>query len=233
MSTTTVPVIITPEAAARVAELGMKAELERMLEHTRQTVSGLRSIEVQLALPYDTGDETSIIIEASMDDPHLEYDPTDTECGKWEVRTFSPDVCRYFVMMTCTGQPMRGRAFLDVARSLVIGPSEAYWRAAIVHAYYALMLECRDAQIGWGFPIPPHQNVHAIVRLRFSTAADLDLKDLGKALDWLVQSRNRASYNLGPSPAFASLAEANKAVQRATAALALLDSRARRPASTP
>ncbi len=41
MSATTFPVSITPEAAARVAELGMQAELERMLEHTRQTVPGL------------------------------------------------------------------------------------------------------------------------------------------------------------------------------------------------
>ena len=30
----TVPVTITPEAAARVAELGLQAELERMVEHT-------------------------------------------------------------------------------------------------------------------------------------------------------------------------------------------------------
>jgi hypothetical protein len=100
MNTMTIPVTITPEAAARVAELGMQAELERMLDHTRQTVPGLRAIEVQLALPHDTGDETSIIIQATMDDPHLDYDPTDTEWGKWKVRTFPPEVCQYFVMMT-------------------------------------------------------------------------------------------------------------------------------------
>jgi hypothetical protein len=100
MSTTSIPMTVTPEAAERVAELGMQAELERMLEHTRQTVPGLRSVEVQLALPYDTGDETSIIIRATMDDPHGEYDPTDSEWGAWKVSTFPPDVCRYFVMMS-------------------------------------------------------------------------------------------------------------------------------------
>ena len=99
---------LTPEAAARVAELGMQTELERMLEHTRQTVSGLRSIEVQLALPYDTGDETSIVIQATMDDPQLEYDLTDTDWGKWQVRTFPPEVCQYFVMMTVYGQAHEG-----------------------------------------------------------------------------------------------------------------------------
>jgi hypothetical protein len=85
------------------------------------------------------------------------------------------------------------------------------------------MLESRDAQVRWGFPIPPHQNVHAIVRLRFSTAADSDLKEIGKTLDRLVQLRNRASYDLNPLPALASPAEAQKAVKRATDALTLLD----------
>lgn len=100
MSTITVPVIVTPEATARVAELGMKGELERMLEHTLRTVPGLRAIEVQLALPYDTGNDTSIVIEATRQDPHLEYDPTDSDWGRWKVTTFPPNVSRYFVMMS-------------------------------------------------------------------------------------------------------------------------------------
>ena len=108
MNTSTVPVTIEPEAAARVAELGMQAELERMLEHTRQTVPGLRAIEVQLALPYDTGDETSIVIQVTMDDPHLEYDRTEDEWGDWKIDTFPPGVCRYFVMLTVYGSPHEG-----------------------------------------------------------------------------------------------------------------------------
>jgi hypothetical protein len=100
MTPTTIPVTVTPEAAARVAELGMQAELEQMLEHTRQAVPGLLSIEVQEAPPYDTGDESTIVIEATRGDRFQESDRTDTEWGDWEINTFPPDVCRYFVMMT-------------------------------------------------------------------------------------------------------------------------------------
>lgn len=84
----------------RVTELGMKTELERMLEHTRQTVPGLRAIEVQLALPFDTGDETSIVIEATRENPNWDHDQTDSDWARWQCQTFSADVCRYFVMMS-------------------------------------------------------------------------------------------------------------------------------------
>jgi hypothetical protein len=42
----TVPITITPEAEECVARLGMQAELQRMLEHTLQSVPALKRIEV-------------------------------------------------------------------------------------------------------------------------------------------------------------------------------------------
>ena len=62
-TSTTVPLTVLPEAAARVAELGMQAEFERMLQHTRQTLPGLRSIRVYLAEPYDTDNEPRVVIQ--------------------------------------------------------------------------------------------------------------------------------------------------------------------------
>jgi hypothetical protein len=96
MSTMTVPLMVTPEAAARVAELGMQREFEQMLEHVRQTVPGLLAIEVELAEPYDTGDEPSVLIQAIMKNPHLEYDSTDWDYAAWKVDTFPPEVCMHF-----------------------------------------------------------------------------------------------------------------------------------------
>src|ERR1043166_735019 len=101
MEATTLPVTITPEAAAHVAGLGYQREFEMMLEHTRKFVPGLRSITVELAPPYDTGDEFCVLIEVLTDPPpELPDDPAETEWGNWKIETFSPDVHRHFAMMT-------------------------------------------------------------------------------------------------------------------------------------
>jgi hypothetical protein len=100
MSPTTVPVTITPEAAARVAELGMQRELDLMLEHTKPSVPGLRRITLNIEPCYDTREEEGITIDADMDDPHLAYDPTEREWGRWMISTFPPEVCEHFALMT-------------------------------------------------------------------------------------------------------------------------------------
>jgi hypothetical protein len=118
---------------------------------------------------------------------------------------------------------MQGRAFLDLARELVKGSAEQHWRGAVIHAYYGLMLECRDALVRWGRPVPPHQNVHHYVRQTLVFASEQDVKDIGYDVEKLAQARNRANYDLTSLPEFASDAAARTWVQRGLNALALLD----------
>jgi hypothetical protein len=94
----------------------------------------------------------------------------------------------------------------------------------IIHAYYALLLECRDAMDRWGLSAVPRQQVHAQVRLRLVYASDADLKRIGNALEVLNKHRNAASYDLLPLSLFASAKVAQADVQLAGDAVALLDS---------
>jgi hypothetical protein len=118
---------------------------------------------------------------------------------------------------------MLGRAYLELAREILKGGTEVHWRGALGRAYYGLMLECREALFRWGFPLPPRENVHNFVRLRFSVPAHADLKRIGDVLDPLCRLRNRSDYDLSAVPAFASGAIAQQAVQDVALAIALLD----------
>ncbi|MCI0377812.1 MAG: HEPN domain-containing protein [Gemmataceae bacterium] len=118
---------------------------------------------------------------------------------------------------------MAGRRFLDVAHALLAGQSEYYWRSAVVDAYYALFLECRDALLSWGQTPTKGQNVHAWARLKFAYSSSTDLKNIAFVLDKLVRLRNNASYDLSATVMFSAPATAQDAIDTAEQALAVLD----------
>jgi hypothetical protein len=98
-TTHAIPVTVDPEAAALVSDLGLQTELERMLEHARQTVSGLLRLDVKFGPAYDTGEER-VIIEAVRDRASRGTTGwTPMEYGRWQSTTFSPDVHRHFTLL--------------------------------------------------------------------------------------------------------------------------------------
>jgi hypothetical protein len=119
---------------------------------------------------------------------------------------------------------MPGREFLELARELLAsGGLPRHWRAVIIHAYYALLLECRDAMTRWKLPRLTRQGIHAKVRLRLVYTTNADLKRIGLVLEKLGEHRNLASYELRPLPIFVLDNQAHRNVQLAADALALLD----------
>ncbi len=118
---------------------------------------------------------------------------------------------------------MLGREFLQLARDCLGGMEARHRRGAIIHAYYALLLESRDVMDRWGFPAPPHQQVHAQVRLRLIYSSDADLKAIGRKLEDLVKDRNLASYNLRDFPLFASPKKAQDSIIAVARMVTLLD----------
>ncbi len=94
---TEVKVTVTPEAAARVAELGFQKEFDQLIERARTTIQGVRWIEVCLEPPYDTGDEDQVVFWIRIANNQLLNNPSIKSYTRWEIETFSPDVLRYIV----------------------------------------------------------------------------------------------------------------------------------------
>jgi hypothetical protein len=118
---------------------------------------------------------------------------------------------------------MQGREFLDLAREQLAGGLPRHHRGAFIHAYYALLLECREAMDRWGLPPLTRLQLHAQVRLRLFYSTDSDLQQIAKVLEDLGRKRNQASYDLSDDLLFALPRFADLDVQRAETALALLD----------
>ena len=118
---------------------------------------------------------------------------------------------------------MQGREFLELAKELVVGNGPCHWRGAIIHAYYALLLECREAMNRWGLPAPTRHQIHSTIRLRLVFASHAELKNIGRDLEKLAEDRNRANYDLRPVSMFATNLIASIDLKKADDALALLD----------
>jgi hypothetical protein len=108
-ASTDVPLTVTPEATARLAELGMQRELEQMIEHVRQVVPGLAAIEVTIAECYDSRDEPGVSIEAFSDEA---FEPggaaSQDKLEEWVLDTFPPQVLEHLCIHFSPGRPYAG-----------------------------------------------------------------------------------------------------------------------------
>src|SRR5205085_3173874 len=99
----------------------------------------------------------------------------------------------------------------------------AHWRTAAGRAYYALLLEIRDAMTSWGISAPNPSQVRQLVRRRLFASSDPDVKRIGIVLDDLRGSRNRADYETAVPHEFVAATGGRQPVQWSTDALTVFD----------
>jgi hypothetical protein len=104
-ASTDVPVTITPEAAARVAELGMQKELEQMIAHVREVVADLVAIEVGIAERHDSGGEPGVRIRAYTVQPYNPEAKLSWNLSGWVVDTFPSRVLEHMNIFLIHGRP--------------------------------------------------------------------------------------------------------------------------------
>src|SRR5437870_5771116 len=83
-TTATIPVNVSAEAAARVAELGMQREFEEMIEHAKQTLPGVRWIHVTLEDSPEVPGDLRVVAWVHRPPPaNGDFDSADWDYGSW------------------------------------------------------------------------------------------------------------------------------------------------------
>jgi hypothetical protein len=94
----TIPVTVTPEAAARIADLRLEAEVDRMIDHARQHLPEVERIEVVLYDRYDLGDDPGLAVDIYSRHPFNENESISGNLSKWFVRAFPSEVLEHVIM---------------------------------------------------------------------------------------------------------------------------------------
>jgi hypothetical protein len=94
----TVPVTVTPDAAARISALGIQPAVERMLEYARRRLPAPDRIEITLYDRYELGDQPGLAIEVYSRRPFDPTDSTDRDLDRWMVTEFPPEDLEHVVV---------------------------------------------------------------------------------------------------------------------------------------
>src|SRR5712692_10878389 len=94
----TVPVTVTAEAAARIAELGLKAAVDQMIDYACQHLTELVRIEVVLYDRYELGDEPGLAINVYSKRPFDAAERPMKSFARWLVTVFPPEVLQHVLV---------------------------------------------------------------------------------------------------------------------------------------
>lgn len=107
-ASTDVPVMTTLEAEARIAELGMRKEVEQMIDYVRTVTPGLTAIEVTVAECYDSREEPGVSITGCSDQVFEPGNTVSWDSLGWMARTFPPQVLEHLCILFSPGKPNAG-----------------------------------------------------------------------------------------------------------------------------
>jgi hypothetical protein len=107
-TTTTIPVTVTPEAAARIADLGFQPQVDRMVDYARTHLPDLDRIEIVRYERYELGNEPGLAIEAYSRRPFDIADQSDRRLDRWMIEEFPPEVLEHLLMSYRPGAPDAG-----------------------------------------------------------------------------------------------------------------------------
>src|SRR5262245_472448 len=107
-TSTTIPVSVTPEAAARITELGFQDQVDRMIDYARTALPEIVRITVELNERYDMGGEPGVAVEAWSSRP---FDPAHRiswKLSEWVVDAFPPEVLEHLLLSYLPGPDHAG-----------------------------------------------------------------------------------------------------------------------------
>ncbi len=94
-----VPMTVSPEAAALVAERGYEAEFEQFVAKVCELIPEVRRIEAQLSRSDDGAFEDGVTLVAFRNGLPPVPDPAQEAYSKWKLAGFTPEVWLTFSLM--------------------------------------------------------------------------------------------------------------------------------------
>jgi len=91
----TIPVTVSPDAAARIAQLKIDDQVDRMIDYARQNFPELLRIEVVLNQRYDEEGEPGVAIEAYSRHAGDSANQIFWDLAGWVVAEFPPEVLEH------------------------------------------------------------------------------------------------------------------------------------------